>query len=209
MFTREQKKQFLFALYLTSMVLVNTLGSKITTLGSVRASVGVFFMPLLFVITDIITEVYGKKTSTQFVNLSTIMMIFMFLMIGLCIILPPNATWGLQSAYASVFGSSMRMTIASLTSIYIAQHMDVLIFAFIKIITKEKHLWIRNNVSTIISQFVDTTIFMFLTFYKMNPDYTFSFLWTLILPYWGFKVIFALLDTPICYLGVWWLKRSE
>jgi uncharacterized PurR-regulated membrane protein YhhQ (DUF165 family) len=50
---------------------------------------------------------------------------------------------------------------------------------------------------------------MFLTFYKMNPDYTFSFLWTLILPYWGFKVIFALLDTPICYLGVWWLKRSE
>ena len=209
MFTREQKKQFLFALYLTSMVLVNTLGSKITTLGSVRASVGVFFMPLLFVITDIITEVYGKKTSTQFVNLSTIMMIFMFLMIGLCIILPPNATWGLQSAYASVFGSSMRMTIASLTSFYIAQHMDVLIFAFIKIITKEKHLWIRNNVSTIISQFVDTTIFMFLTFYKMNPDYTFSFLWTLILPYWGFKVIFALLDTPICYLGVWWLKRSE
>ena len=191
------------------MVLVNTLGSKITTLGSVRASVGVFFMPLLFVITDIITEVYGKKTSTQFVNLSTIMMIFMFLMIGLCIILPPNETWGLQSAKTRVFGTSMRMPIASLTSFYIAQHIDALIFAFKNKITKEKHLWIRNNESTIISQFVDTTIFMFLTFYKMNPDYTFSFLWTLILPYWGFKVIFALLDTPICYLGVWWLKRSE
>jgi uncharacterized integral membrane protein (TIGR00697 family) len=209
MLTREQKRQFLFALYLTSMVLVNTLGSKITTLGSVRASVGVFFMPILFLITDIVTEVYGRKASTQFVNLSTIMLIFMFLMIGLCIIVPPNETWGLQSAYANVFGSSMRMTVASLFSFFIAQHIDVAIFAFLKFLTKDKHLWIRNNVSTIISQLVDTTIFMFIAFYKMNASYTFSFVWSLILPYWAFKVIFALIDTPFCYLGVWWLKRSD
>lgn len=209
MFSKDQKKQFLFALYLTSMVLVNTLGSKITTLGTVRASVGVFFVPVLFLVTDIVGEVFGRKTSAQFVNLSTIMLVFMFLMMGLCIILPPNPTWGLQESYAAIFGSSMRMTVASLISFFIAQHVDVLTFSTIKRITKEKHLWIRNNVSTVISQFIDTTIFMFIAFYHISERYTATFIFSLIFPYWAFKVLFALLDTPFCYLGVWWLRRGE
>ena len=209
MFSRDQKKMFLFALYLTSMVLVNTLGSKITTLGSVRASVGVFFMPILFLVTDIVGEVYGRKTSAQFVNLSTAMLVFMFAMIGLCIALPANATWGLQESYATIFGSSMRMTAASVISFFIAQHVDVLTFSAIKKLTKEKHLWIRNNVSTIISQLIDTTIFMFIAFYHMTERYSVSFIIGLIIPYWLFKVLFALLDTPLCYLGVWWIKRSD
>ena len=209
MLSRDQKKLFLFALYLTSMVLVNTLGSKITTLGTVRASVGVFFMPILFLITDIIGEVYGRKTSAQFVNLSTMMLVFMFIMIGVCIILPPNATWGLQDSYAAIFGSSMRMTFASLCSFFIAQHIDVFTFSLIKHLTKEKHLWIRNNVSTIVSQLFDTTIFMFIAFFRMTSQYTFAFIWSLIIPYWAFKVLFAFIDTPLCYLGVWWLRKEE
>lgn len=209
MFNRDHKKMLLFALYLTSMVLVNTLGSKITTLGSVRASVGVFFMPILFLVTDIIGEVHGRKTSAQFVNLSTAMLVFMFAMIGLCIALPANPTWGLQESYATIFGSSMRMTAASIVSFFIAQHVDVLTFSAIKRLTKEKHLWIRNNASTIVSQFIDTTIFMFIAFFHMTERYTVTFIFSLIIPYWLFKVLFALLDTPLCYLGVWWMKKGE
>lgn len=209
MFNRDQKKMLLFALYLTSMVLVNTLGSKITTLGSVRASVGVFFMPILFLVTDIIGEVHGRKTSAQFVNLSTAMLVFMFAMIGLCIALPANPTWGLQESYATIFGSSMRMTAASIVSFFVAQHVDVLTFSTIKKLTKEKHLWIRNNVSTMVSQLFDTTIFMFIAFYHMTDRYTVPFIISLIIPYWLFKVLFALLDTPLCYLGVWWMKKGE
>ncbi|NCB02028.1 MAG: VUT family protein [Spirochaetia bacterium] len=198
----------LFALYITSMVLVNTLGSKITTLGSVRASVGVFFVPILFLVTDIIGEVYGRKTSALVVNISTGMLVFMFLMMGLCIVLPPNATWGLQESYVAIFSSSMRMTVASLISFYIAQHIDVFTFSFIKKITNNKYLWIRNNVSTMVSQLFDTTIFMFIAFYHITPKYTPSFIFSLILPYWAFKVLFAFLDTPLCYLGVYWLKKD-
>lgn len=209
MLTREHKKMLLFALYLTSMVLVNTLGSKITTLGTIRASVGVFFMPILFLVTDIVGEVYGRKTSALFVNLSSFMLIFMFAMMGLCIILPANPTWGLQQSYATIFGSSMRMTAASLISFFIAQHVDVLTFSFMKRLTKEKHLWIRNNVSTIVSQFLDTTIFMFIAFYHITDQYTVPFIFSLIIPYWLFKVLFAFIDTPLCYLGVWWIRRGE
>lgn len=198
----------LFALYITSMILVNTLGSKITTLGTVRASVGVFFVPILFLVTDIIGEVYGRKTSALIVNISTGMLVFMFLMMGLCISLPANATWNLQESYVSIFASSMRMTVASLISFYIAQHIDVFTFSMMKKVTKNKHLWIRNNVSTMISQLFDTTIFMFIAFYNITPQYTPAFIFSLILPYWAFKVLFALIDTPLCYLGVYWVKKG-
>ena len=206
--TQQRKKQILFALYITSMVLVNTVGSKITTLGSVRVSVGIFFVPILFLVTDIISEVFGRKESTQFVNISTAMLAFMFIMMWVCIILPPNPSWGLQDSYMAIFSSSMRMTIASLISFFIAQHVDVLTFSFFKKLTKDKHLWIRNNISTIFSQFIDTTIFMFIAFYQINDQYTVSFVFGLIFPYWAFKIIFALIDTPFCYLGVWWLKKG-
>ena len=199
----------LFALYITSMVLVNTLGSKITTLGSVRASVGVFFMPLLFLVTDIIGEVYGRKTSALLVNISTGMLVFMFCMMFLCIILPANETWGFQQSYEAIFSSSMRMTIASLISFYIAQHIDVAIFSLIKRLTNKKHLWIRNNVSTIISQFFDTSIFMFAAFYQVSDKFNIPFIISLILPYWAFKVLFALIDTPLCYLGVYWMGKDK
>ena len=204
----ETKKLILFALYITSMVLVNTLGSKITSIFGIRVSVGIFFMPLLFLITDITGEIFGRKTSRIFVNISTGMLIFMFIMMWLCIRVSPNPTWGLQESYATIFGSSMRMTIASLISFIVAQHVDVMVFAFIKRITKDKHLWIRNNVSTIISQLIDTTIFMFIAFYHINDKYTAGFIISLIIPYWIFKILFALLDTPFCYLGVWWFKRD-
>jgi len=208
MLSREHKKFILFALYLTSMVLVNTLGSKITTLGSVRASVGVFFMPILFLVTDIIGEVYGRKTSALFVNISSAMLVFMFAMIGLCIVLPPNPTWGLQKSYATIFGSSMRMTAASLISFFIAQHVDVFTFSLMKRLTRDRYLWIRNNVSTMVSQLIDTTIFMFIAFYHMTDQYTVPFIISLIIPYWLFKVLFAFIDTPLCYLGVWWVRRE-
>lgn len=206
---QEKKKMLLFALYITFMVLVNTLGSKITTLGGVRVSVGIFFMPVLFLITDIINEVYGHKTSALFVNMSTLMLVILFAMAGLCIALPANPTWGLQEEYRLIFGMSMRMTVASLISFFIAQHIDLLSFLLIKHLTHDKHLWIRNNVSTIISQFIDTTIFMFIAFYHINEQYTAAFIFTLIFPYWAFKVLFALFDTPFCYAGVWWLRRQQ
>ncbi len=209
MTVKDKKMMFLFALYITSMVLVNTLGAKITTLGGVRTSVGIFFIPILFLVTDIVGEVHGRKVSSMFVNYSVIMLIFMFLMMALAINLPPNPAWDGQESYVSVFGSSMRMTIASLISFYVAQQIDVLTFSFMKALTHKKHLWIRNNVSTILSQFIDSTVFMFLAFYRMSDHFTVPVIFSMIIPYWMLKVVFAFLDTPLCYLGVHWLKKEK
>jgi uncharacterized integral membrane protein (TIGR00697 family) len=120
----------------------------------------------------------------------------------------PNPTWDLQPQYAAVFGSSLRMTLASVLSFFISQTFDVAAFDFWKNKTKGKHLWLRNNLSTMTSQFVDTTIFMFLAFYQMTPKFTVPVIFSMIIPYWLFKVAFALLDTPLCYLGVRWLQNK-
>jgi len=204
-----KKRDFLFALFIASMVIVNVLGTKITTMFGVRVSVGIFFMPLLFLITDIVGEVYGRKEATLFVNYGTIMLIFLFLMMNLCIYVTPNETWHMQTEYKAVFGSSLRMTLASLISFVISQHVDVFLFDFWKRVTRGKHLWIRNNASTITSQLFDTILFDFIAFWHINENYTAGFLFTLILPYWLFKVAFALLDTPFCYWGVRWLSGGK
>ena len=206
MLTRTTKRDIIYALYITFMVLVNTIGSKIINLAGVRVSVGIFFMPVLFVATDIVGEVYGEKEVKTFVNICLAMLVIMVAMTRLCIAIAPNKNWPYQNEYSIIFGSSLRMTCASIVSFAVSQKLDVVLFAFIRRLTGEKHLWIRNNVATIICQFIDTVLFEFIAFWHLTPTYTFSFLFTLIIPYWLFKVLFALLDTPICYLGVHWLK---
>lgn len=204
-----RKRDFLFALFVASMVIVNTLGTKITTILGVRVSVGIFFMPVMFLITDIVGEVYGRKEASRFVNMSTVMLVLLFVMINVCIAMPPNPTWEMQSEYAAVFGSSLRMTIASLVSFVVSQNVDVFLFSFWGKVTKGKMLWVRNNLSTITSQLVDTTIFEFVAFWHLTPKFTTGFVISLIIPYWLFKVALALLDTPFCYLGVKWLRGSQ
>ena len=124
-----QKRDFLFALFVASMVMVNTLGTKITTILGVRVSVGIFFVPVLFLTTDIIGEVFGRKEASRFVNMATIMLVLLFLMMSLCIAIKPNESWDHQEQYATVFGSSLRMTIASLISFVVAQQLDVFMFS--------------------------------------------------------------------------------
>ena len=207
--TLYRKRDLLFALFVASMVMVNTLGSKITTILGIRVSVGIFFVPVLFLTTDIIGEVFGRKEASRFVNMATIMLVLLFVMMSVCIAIRPNESWDMQEQYATVFGSSMRMTIASLISFVVAQQLDVFMFSLWGKITKGKHLWIRNNMSTIVSQLIDTTIFEFIAFWHLTPKFTTAYIFSLILPYWLFKVVFALLDTPFCYLGVWWLSGKK
>jgi len=205
----EQKKQILLAIFIGSLVLVNTIGSKITSILGVRVSVGIFFLPVLFVITDIIGEVFGKKEGLFFVKIAIGYLIAMLALVFLCIKIKPDVSYKFQTEYEVIFSSSLRMTFASIISFIISQNFDVLAFDFLKKITSGKMLWLRNNVSTILSQFIDTTIFMFVAFYHMTPTFTFSYTFSLILPYWIFKIILALLDTPICYLGVKWFAKIQ
>jgi queuosine precursor transporter len=205
----EFKTDILLGFFIASLILANLLGSKITTILGIRVSVGIFFIPILFLVTDIITEVHGKTRAKNFFYISISVLLFAIAMIYLCIIMPAHEKWLNQEFYEMIFKGSLRMTIASLVAFILSQYHDIWAFHFWKKKTNGKFLWLRNNASTIVSQFIDTTVFMYIAFYHLAPKFTSGFIFSLIIPYWIFKIVFALLDTPLCYLGVKWLKKNN
>ena len=203
----EIKTSVLFGVFVTCLVLANLLGNKITTIFGVRASVGIFLFPVLFLITDIVEEVLGKQRAKLFVYVGLLALVFTLIFLFIAINVPANENWGLQDEYEATLSQSMRIIFASLIAFFISQMHDLWSFDFWKRKTKGKYLWLRNNLSTVSSQFIDTVFFMFLAFYLMTPKFTAGFVFSLIIPYWLLKVFFAFCDTPFVYLGVKWLRK--
>ncbi|MBU1037192.1 queuosine precursor transporter [Patescibacteria group bacterium] len=206
--TIETKTDILFALFITCLITANLLGTKITTILGVSISVGIFTYPFSFLITDIITEVWGKKKAYNLILAGFISLIFLLGITYLSVKLQPHARYSYNESYVLIFSSSLRMIIASFIAFALAQSHDVWAFHFWKAKTKGRFLWLRNNASTIVSQFIDTTVFIFIAFYHLTPKFDFAFMWHLIIPYFLFKIAFAIIDTPFCYLGVKWLKKT-
>jgi uncharacterized integral membrane protein (TIGR00697 family) len=161
-------------------------------------------------ITDIVAEVYGEKISRKFVYTGMVVILLTMLVTKLFIYLPPNSRFALNEEYSQIFGSSLRMMLASLLAFGLSQLNDVFIFHYLKEKTRGKMLWLRNNLSTMISQAIDTTVFMLVAFWGISPKFDLYFvLIGLCLPYYLFKIGFAILDTPFVYLGVKWLKQEK
>jgi len=207
--SQETKTDILIALFIGALVAANLLGSKITTLFGIAVSVGIFAFPITFLVTDIIEEVHGKEKTKNLVIGGVITLVFLFILVLISTALPPAGRYDNNEAYLSVFGSSLRIIVASLIAFTLSQTHDIWAFNFWKEKTKGKYLWLRNNASTWVSQFIDSTIFMFIAFYLVTPKFDVPFLFSLIIPYWLFKVAFAALDTPLVYLGVKWLKSKK
>lgn len=179
----------------------------------ISVSVGIFMVPLTFLITDIVEEVYGKEVVKHFIVVGVFTIILVFLFTGFFIWLPPNERFAYNEEYKIIFGSSMRIMLASVIAFFLAQMHDVWAFSYWKKKTGGKYLWLRNNLSTWVSQAIDTIVFMMIAFYQITDKFTLTFIIQLSIPYYLFKVTFALLDTPFVYLGVAWLrdgmKKSE
>ncbi len=205
----EQKLSSLSAIFIASLVAANLLGTKITTIFGVSVSVAIFAYPITFLITDAIEEVFGKKPVTRLLYGAMAALIVVMAITALAVILPPSERYEHNSQFVTIFSNSLRMIMASIIAFSLSQTHDIWAFNFWKKQTNKKFLWLRNNLSTIISQFIDTTVFMFIAFYHMTPKFDASFIFSLIIPYWLFKIAFALLDTPIVYGLVWWLKKND
>lgn len=203
------KTNILLGLFVAAIVAANLLGNKITTILGVSVGVGILSYPILFLITDIIEEVHGKEKAKNFVYTGVIAIVFVFILTIISLWLPPASRFTWNQEYTTVFGISLRIMVASLAAFFISQIHDLWAFNFWKKKTKGRYLWLRNNASTIISQFIDTIIFMFIAFYQVTPKFDVFFIFTLIIPYYMLKILVALCDTPLCYLGVKWLKSSR
>jgi len=205
----EIKTSILLTVFVTALILGNLLGSKVTTIFGIVTSVGIFAYPITFLVTDIVEEVRGKKTTKVFIYAGFVALLLTLLLTWIGIIMPPASFYENNQAYTTVFKNSIRVIIASLVAFLLSQSHDIWAFNFWKKKTNNKYLWLRNNLSTIVSQFIDTTIFMFIAFYMVSPGFTVARIFQMIFPYWLLKVGFAILDTPLVYLGVKWLKINK
>jgi len=205
--TQHFKLILLSSIFIAGLLAANTLGSKVTTLFGIAVSVGIFAYPLTFMVTDVIAEVYGKKKAKQVVIAALIAQVLVLILTYVAVKLPPASRYQLNSEYVAVFNSSIRMMIASLIAFTVSQTHDIWAFEFWRNLTKNKFLWLRNNLSTFVSQAMDTLLFMFIAFYGVSDKFTVGFILHLCLTYWLFKITFAALDTPFVYLLVRWLKK--
>ena len=204
----DYKLMLLLSLFSGLLIGMNLLGGKLTTIFGITTSVGIFMVPLTFLITDMVAEVYGKETAKWFVYTGVITLLITLAYIVFFVWLAPAERFSHNEEYKTVFGLSVRMTIASIVAFVISQTHDILAFEYWKKRTSGKMLWLRNNASTIVSQMLDTIIFMVIAFYHITPKFTFAFIVTLAIPYYLFKVAFAIIDTPFVYAGVKWLKKN-
>jgi len=198
----------LAGLFIASLVVCNLIANKFISLDlgfyTFVLSAGVLPYPITFLITDFLSEFYGRKRTNYVILSGFIALIFVLFVIWLgsqfnSIENSPIS----DSSYDLLFGNSQRVIIASMAAYLFAQLIDVRIFHFWKKVTSGRHLWLRNNFSTIISQLVDTTLVVGIIFIDTE---SFGTIGKMILDGWLFKILWAVFDTPIMYIGSWLFK---
>jgi uncharacterized integral membrane protein (TIGR00697 family) len=212
-----EKFDILVSTYILCIALSELMGSKTFPLVNLfgyqlNASVAILILPIIFTINDIITEVHGKERAKSVVRSGLCMVLFIILFSLIATALPPSARFqGIEPAYDKIFGLSARISAASLAAFALAEFLDIFVFVKLRQLFGKRRLWLRNNVSNFVSQFVDTTTFMFLAFYVFDQPFNNNvvFLVSIIIPYWLLKCFMSVIETPLVYLGVRWLKKDQ
>jgi len=212
-----KKFDLLVSIYIFCIVVSELMGAKTFPLGNVfgfklSASVAIFVFPFIFTINDIITEVFGKERTRSLIR-SSLIVVFLIMVVSVFFTwLPTTARFATsEKAYDDIFGKSARIAFASLVAFALAEFTDVLVFVKIRQKLGKKALWLRNNLSNFVAQFLDTTIFITLAFYALNKPFgdNFAFLLGLIIPYWLLKSFVSIAETPFVYWGVNWLSSEK
>ena len=208
---------YLAALFITSLVVSNLIFQKFFywypfdfTIGEIKLfelSVGILPYPITFLVTDLISEIYGQKKANQVVIAGIFASFF-----SLSIILISNYVPALESSpindetFSKVFSLSGLAVLASMMAYLFAQFIDIKIYHFWKTLTKGRMLWLRNNFSTFSSQFIDTvTVIGLLCFFNVIEWESFL---GLVVSGVVFKILIAFLDTPLLYLFVYLFRKK-
>ena len=198
-------------LFITSLVTSNLIFQKFFSwnpfgLYEFELSVGIIAYPITFLVTDIISEIYGQKRANKVV-IAGVFASFFALLIVIVSTEAPATSWSpiSDTIFKKVFGFTYIAVGASLAAYLLAQFLDVKIFHYWKKKTNGKHLWLRNNFSTFSSQLIDTASILFLLCSFGVIEW--ELFGMLLLSGYLFKVLFALFDTPIIYLCVYLMRR--
>lgn len=199
----------LASLFIAALITCNLIANKFVTVDlgfkTFIVSAGVIPYPLTFLITDILSEIYGRRNTTMVVIAGFVASIMVLGILYFGHIFPAIADSPVSNyEYEVVFQNSWRVISSSMLAYLVAQFVDVRIFHFVKRKSKGRYLWLRNNFSTFFSQLVDTALVTTVIFIGIK---SFDEILPLIQDGWFFKVLFAAGDTLLIYPMVYFIRR--
>ena len=189
--------------FATLVVVANVIAVKPLDVNGWAVPAGILAYPFTFLVTDTISELYGRKTATRLVWMGLVLSALMVFLVYVAKVLPGAVFWDDQAAFDTILGSVPRIVLASLIAYLVSQHSDVILFHLFRRVTKKRHLWMRNIGSTTISQAIDTALFISIAFTGTFPA---GEVWTLMYTQYLIKVGVAVVDTPIVYALVTYLS---
>jgi len=192
--------------FVVILLVSNLIAQKVCQIGPFAVSGAVLLFPVTYIFGDVFTEVYGFSASRRAIWLGFFGTALLYLMGAITIALPPAPGWPNQQAFAVVFGFIPRILAASLTAFWAGEFANSYTMARLKLLTNGSKLWTRTIGSTVVGQAVDTTLVIVLTF---GGTVSFRTLGNMILTGYCLKVGYEVLATPLTYLVINWLKRSE
>jgi len=229
---RERVFLVLAGFFLCAMTLLNVIGiTRFVQLGPMQLAVGVLAYPLTFLCTNLISELYGRRRANFMVTVGLILNLFILAIMWLGNALPAidpatqppwqtlqlatpaglpdgSSVSGSVELFSLIYANTAGAVVASMLAYVLAQYVDVFLFHWIKQKTGGKHLWLRNNGSTLISQAVDSITVISVTFAAViiAGGMSWQMVFGLMLSNYLFKLFSALADTPIIYVAVKYLR---
>lgn len=194
------------AIFISILLISNVASSKITSFWGLTFDAGTILFPLSYIIGDMLTEVYGYSRTRRIIWIGLLCNILMAATFMIVAVLPPDASWGNQSAYEAILGWTPRIVLASIVAYFAGEFINSFVLAKLKIQTKGRYLWMRTIGSTLIGQLIDTVLFCVIAFYGLLPT---EVLVAIIVSNYVFKLSIEVLFTPVTYKVVNWLKRKE
>jgi uncharacterized integral membrane protein (TIGR00697 family) len=193
-------------LFVVVLLISNLIAPKFFAIGPLRISAAQILFPITYIFGDVFTEVYGYSASRRAIWYGFFASFLLVVISYLAVIIPPAPEFKDQAAFETIFKPVGRIVAASLLAYWCGEFANSFTLAKLKLLTKGRHLWTRTIGSTIVGQAVDTTVVMFAAFYGTRP---LGVIFSLIVSGYLIKVIYETLMTPITYLIVNALKRTE
>jgi len=200
-------KTGLFVWMGVAMIVCNIQVLKTLVLFGMVSTLGNALYGTTFLVTDILSEIYGKKEAKKAVWVGFYIAIVTTVIMQICLKFIPDTSDFAQGALATIFGLFPRIVLASLTAYILSQFHDVWAYQmWRKKFPKDSQIWIRNNASTIISQAIDSIVFCFIAFWGMFPKDVFM---AILVRSYIFKFVVAIADTTFIYIAKYLYKQGK
>ncbi len=220
----QTKLLILTAIYIFCIIMTETMGVKTSPVGHIslhfgpinipqlKVSMAIFFIPFIYCINDVIAQVFGYTMARSVYRISLFCIVALAFFSWLTTALPASMIFmDKEVAYDTIFGQTLRFSLASITAFAVSDLLDVIIFCKLRDKLKGKSLWLSTNLSNFISEGIDGALFVYLAMYIPGTESFWAgnhaFMWGVILPYWVFRCAMSILATPFVYWGVSWARK--